>query len=125
MTIATETSSVKNPLIALANNVAKQLAAEQLRYAQYFTPYGFDPEREDFERVASLILRPVSECFPGASEAFVSRITSVARNYQTLKENLDALKAAGAEPDLSGDELYQAARNAVVNTYATPMRAVG
>lgn len=111
------TKAVANPLNTLANQMADQLADYQLRMANYFTPFGFDPELVDFERAATLLAehgRDIAETvFKQASENMRGRVAHCADEYLDRLESLTALKSAGAEVTTDSETLFTMARSRI------------
>lgn len=101
-------STQSNPLAVVANQSAIALAEAQYRLARYFCPFGFAVERVDYERVAAF-MDDISVAFPQPSPNFAPRLTELQAQIDQHREALAALKAAGAEPTLDADQLYQTA----------------
>lgn len=101
-----------NPLQAIVNDAAVKIAENQYRLANLFTPYSFNPERVDFDRV-QVFLGNVHEPFMAPSEAIKMSLDRIASQMATQQAILAAFKAQGTEPTLSGDELFDAAMNNV------------
>jgi len=107
-----------NPLQAIVNAAAIKVAEAQYRLANLFTPYSFDPERVDFDRVEAF-LDNVHAAFPQPSDAVKLSLDRTAATLVEQRAILAAFEAQGTEPTLSGDELYTQARNAVVGNRLT------
>lgn len=101
-----------NPLQLIVNNAAVKVAENQYRLANLFTPYSFNPERVDFDRVSSF-LGNVHAPFPMPSEAIKLSLDRIAGALAEQLAILGAFKAQGTEPTLSSDELFEAAYNNV------------
>ncbi|KII34874.1 hypothetical protein NL64_06325 [Pseudomonas fluorescens] len=101
-----------NPLQAIVNAAAVKVAEAQYRLANLFTPYSFDPERVDFDRVGAF-LGNVNAAFPQPSEAVKLSLDRTAATLVEQQAILAAFKAQGTEPTLSADELFDAARNSI------------
>lgn len=101
-----------NPLQTIVNNAAIKVAENQYRLANLYTPYSWNPQRVDFDRVA-VFLADVHEPFPQPSEAIKLSLDRIASGLAEQLAILGAFKAQGTEPTLSGDELFDAAMNNV------------
>lgn len=97
-----------NPLQVIVNNAAVKVAENQYRLANLFTPFSFNPERVDFDRV-SAFLGDVHAAFPQPSEAIVMSLDRISKALAEQIAILAAFKAQGTEPTLSVDELFSAA----------------
>lgn len=110
-----------NPLQQIVNAAAIKVAEAQYRLANLFTPYSFDPERVDFDRVQAF-LGNVHAAFPQPSDAVKLSLDRTAATLVEQQAILGAFKAQGTEPTLTADELFITARNNVagnrVNTSA-------
>ena len=71
--------STNNPLQTLVNSAAIRIAEAQYRLANLFTPYQWNPERADFDRVAVFLDNP-DRAFPAPSDG--------------IKNSLDRMLAA-------------------------------
>lgn len=108
------TKATNNPLNQVANTTAIQLAEAQYRLARYFTPYNFDPERVDYDRVAEF-LDDVKRPFPGASPNLLPRLDDLQGQINQHRQTLKALADAGAEATLTDEQLFTTAKANVVN----------
>lgn len=108
------TETTANPLVAVANQAAIQLAEAQYRLARFFTPYNFDPQRVDFDRVAEF-MDDVFVAFPQPSQNLGPRLEELNQQVATHRKTIDALKDAGAAPDLTVDQLFTTAQANVTN----------
>lgn len=102
-------STPVNPLQALVNQAATRVAEAQYRLANLFTPYQWNPERADFERVAVFLDDP-DRAFPAPSDGIKN---SLDRIKQTLSEQnmiLSAFAAQGTAPTLTADQLFVTAQ---------------
>jgi hypothetical protein len=108
------TKATTTPLVHVANQAAIQLAEAQYKLARYWTPYGFEPQRVDFDRVAEFIA-DVTVAFPQPSPNLVPRLEELNRQITTHRTTIDALRDAGAEPDLTDEQLFTTAKANVVN----------
>lgn len=107
---------MSNQLNPLANSIATQKAVAQLRLANYFTPYGFDPEQVDFDRAGQLLDDGVAlEAFANASPNLLQRVDTVVNDYNQSREQLDALTSAGATTDMDNVTAYTQARAQLFN----------
>ncbi len=103
-----------NPLQQLANQQAIIRAENQFRLARLFTPYGFEPERVDYDRVAVFLDNPRTP-FPQPTEALNTSLSRIETNLATANALLDAFKAQGIEPTLDADKLFSTAKANVTN----------
>lgn len=103
-----------NPLQTLANTSALKRAAAQYRLARLFTPYGFEPERVDYDRVAAFIDKPRTPFVQPTApmDAALARIESELTEANAL---LGAFAAQGIEPTLDSEQLFTSARANVIN----------
>ncbi|WP_075881474.1 hypothetical protein [Vreelandella massiliensis] len=108
------TTAQKNPLVQVANNAAIQLAEAQFRLARFFTPYSYDPKRIDYDRVAEF-LDDVFVAFPQPTANLKPRLDDLQAQIAQHRQTLAALKDAGAEPDLTDEQLFITAQANVVN----------
>lgn len=102
------------PLQKLANQQAIIRAENQFRLARLFTPYGFEPERVDYDRVAAFLDKPRTP-FPQPTEALNSSLTRIESNLAGANALLDAFKQQGIEPTLDADQLFTTAKANVTN----------
>ena len=103
-----------NPLVHVANQAAIRLAEAQYRLARYFCPYGFTPEKIDFDRVTEF-LDDVTKAFPQPSANLAQRLEELSHQIATERTTIDALRDAGAEPDLTDEQLFVTAKANVAN----------
>ena len=97
-----------NPLQTLVNAQAIKLAEAQYRLANIFTPYGFQPERVDYDRVAQFLDNP-DAAFPQPSEGIKNSLGRIKTEMAEARGILAAL-AAQCEPDLTEDQLFVTAQ---------------
>lgn len=104
-------------LTTLATQLKTEQAEFQLRLANYFTAYGFDPEQVDFARAGKLIEdygdKVATVVFSNSSANLQERVSYVVKEWQDRQSGLDALTAAGAEISKTEEERYVAALNRV------------
>lgn len=103
-----------NPLQVLVNTNAIKKAEAQYRLARLFTPYGFTPERVDFDRVGSFV-DDVFAAFPQPTEAIRASLDRVQAQLNEATAILQAFEAQGVTPTLDEEQLYITARNNVVS----------
>lgn len=108
------TKTTTNPLVHVANQAAIQLAEAQFRLARYWTPFGREPEKIDFDRVAEF-MDDVFVAFPQPSPNLTPRLHELQSAIATHRTTIDALKDAGAEPDLTPEQLFITAQANVAN----------
>lgn len=97
-----------NPLQALVNAQAVRKAEAQYRMAVLFTPYGFQPERVDFDRMEAFMDNP-ERAFPNPTDAVKTSLDRTLGNLMEAKAVLDAFAAQGTEPTLTADQLFTTA----------------
>lgn len=102
-------NSTPNPLQQLANQQAIVRAENQYRLARLYTPYGWEPERVDYDRVAAFLDKPRTP-FPQPTEALNTSLSRIETNLATANALLDAFKAQGIEPTLDADQLFTTAK---------------
>lgn len=107
-------TATPNPLAQIANNAATKLAEAQYRLARLFTPYNFEPERADFDRVAAFMDNP-RRPFSTITEGLDLALQRVERGITEHSAMLQALVAQGIEPTLSADQLFATAQANVIN----------
>ena len=104
---------------SLATKVRVEQAEQQYRLANYFTPYNFDPEQADFERMGQLIEKYgnqlTQKVFGSASPQLQERVAYALNEITQRQGSLEALLAVGAEVTLTDEELYTLACDRVVN----------
>lgn len=105
-----------NPLQVLVNAQAIKLAEAQYRLANIFTPYGFQPERVDYDRVAAFLDNP-DRAFPQPSEGIKNSLGRIKTEMVEARGILLALSAQ-CEPDLSEDQLFVTAKANVTGSRA-------
>ena len=70
------TKTPVSPLQALVNGQAIKQAEGQYRFARLFTPYGFEPERVDYDRVQPLMLTP-NIAFPAPTDNLKAALAKI------------------------------------------------
>ena len=103
-----------NPLQILVNTNAIKKAEAQYRLARLFTPFNFEPERVDFDRVTAFI-DDVYVAFPNPTEAIRSSLDRVQAQLNEATAILAAFEAQGVTPTLDEEQLFITARNNVVS----------
>ena len=103
-----------SPLQALANASAIKAAESQYRLARLFTPYGFEPERVDFDRVSAFMDAPRTP-FPQPTEAMSTALSRIETTLVESRALLGAFAVQGIEPTLDAEQLYMTARANVIN----------
>ena len=98
-----------NPLQLIVNSAAVKVAEAQYRLANLYTPYSWNPQRVDFDRVA-VFLADVHEPFPQPSEAIKLSLDRIAGALAEQLAILNAFKAQGTEPTLDADTLFATAQ---------------
>jgi hypothetical protein len=102
-----------SPLQTIVNQSAVKAAEAQYRLALLFTPYGFTPERQDFDRMDAFLDDPY-RAFPQPTEAVKTSLERTVGNLQESRAILQAFAAQGTEPTLDAEQLFATARANVV-----------
>lgn len=92
----------------LTNKLAVEQATCQLRLANYFTPYGFTPERADFDRVGAFLKNnvPTNRYLPNLKDA-AEKAQAQADRFEAIAKELGLIKTQfGLTPDVNA---YQSA----------------
>lgn len=105
MTTKTQAPNALQPLV---NAQAIRLAEAQYRLATLFTPYAFQPERVDYDRVAAFLDNP-DRAFPQPTDGIRTSLDRIEATIAEARGILAAL-AAQCEPDLSEDQLFVTAQ---------------
>jgi len=92
----------------IVNSAAIKHAESQYRLARYFTPFNFEPERIDFDRVACFTGN-VMEAFPDATGNLQAALERTQEQLNEAGAVLQVFEEQGTEPTLSEDELFQTA----------------
>lgn len=103
-----------SPLQTLANAQAIRVAEAKFRMATLFTPYGFQPERPDFDRMDAFLDNP-QRAFPNPTVSIQASLDRTLGNLAEGKALLDAFAAQGIEPTLDADQLFTTAKANVTN----------
>lgn len=111
--------TTNNPLQILVNAEAIKKAEAQYRLARLFTPFNFEPERVDFDRVAAFI-GDTGRAFPQPTEAMAAALARVDAVLNSSTAILAAFEGQGVTPSLDAEQLYETARLNVTR----PMGAV-
>ena len=98
-----------SPLQQLVNAQAIKRAEAQFRFARLFTPYMFEPERVDFDRVAPLLSTP-SKAFPAPTENLKAALAKIDTQLVEADLLLNAFEAQGVTPTLDADQLFTTAK---------------
>ena len=109
-----KTTTEVSPLQKLANASAIKRAENQYRLARLFTPYQWEPERVDYDRVAVFLDNPRTP-FPQPTEALNSSLSRIEGALAEANALLGAFATQGIEPTLDADQLFITARANVVN----------
>lgn len=97
-----------NPLQTLVNQAAIRVAEAQYRLANLFTPYQWNPERADFDRVAAFLDNP-DRAFPAPSNGIKNSLDRIKATLGEQRLILQAFSAQGVEPTLTADQLFTTA----------------
>lgn len=103
-----------SPLQTLANSTAIKRAEQQYRLATLFTPFGFTPERVDYDRVAVFLDNP-RQAFPQPSEGLNNSLARIEIALAETAALLGAFEAQGITPSLTADQLFTTAKANVTN----------
>ena len=98
-----------NPLQTLVNSAAIRVAEAQYRLANLFTPYQWNPERADFDRVAVFLDDP-DRAFPAPSDGVKNSLDRIKATLAEQRLILQAFAAQGVEPTLTADQLFVTAQ---------------
>lgn len=98
-----------NPLQTLVNGAAIRVAEAQYRLANLFTPYQWNPERADFDRVAVFLDNP-DRAFPAPSDGIKNSLDRIKATLAEQRLILQAFSAQGVEPSLTADQLFVTAQ---------------
>lgn len=107
-------SKTVSPLQTLVNTSALKGAEAQYRLARLFTPYGFEPEQVDFDRVGAFLDDP-RKAFPQPTEAVSTALSRIEAQLIESRALLGAFAAQGIEPTLTADQLFTTAKANVIN----------
>lgn len=110
----TETAAPLNALQTLLNAQAIKRAEQQYRLATLFTPYGFVPERVDFDRVEAFLDNP-SIAFPQPTEGIKTALGRIQMVLVEANALITALGAQGITATLTPDQLFMTAKANVTN----------
>lgn len=115
---STATDANATAINSLVTKVRMEQAEQQYRLANYFTPYNFDPEQADFDRINALIEKHGNELtqkvFGSASPQLQERVDYALNEIVQRQASLEALLAMGAEVAATDEQLYQHAYERVV-----------
>ena len=106
--------STANPLQTLVNSAAIRIAEAQYRLANLFTPYQWNPERADFDRVAVFLDNP-DRAFPAPTDGIKNSLDRIKTTLGEQRLILQAFSAQGIEPTLTADQLFATAKANVTN----------
>ena len=101
--------STNNPLQTLVNSAAIRVAEAQYRLANLFTPYQWNPERADFDRVAAFLDNP-DRAFPAPTDGIKNSLDRIKTTHGEQRLILQAFSAQGVEPNLTPDQLFVTAQ---------------
>jgi len=93
----------------IVNAQAIRKAEQQYRLAQLFTPYGFEAERQDYDRVAAFLHTP-RRAFPQPTDGIASSLARIEASLHETDALLSAFEAQGLTPQLDADKLYVTAK---------------
>ena len=93
----------------IVNAQAIRRAEQQYRLAQLFTPFGFEAERQDFDRVAAFLDTP-RRAFPQPTDGIASSLSRIEATLRETNALLEAFEAQGLTPQLTDDQLFVTAK---------------
>ena len=102
-------NTVTDPIQLLVNTHALKKAEAQYRLARLFTPFNFEPEQIDFDRVAAFIGN-INAAFPQPTENMANALARVDSDLSSAAAILDAFEAQGVTPTLTEEHLFVSAR---------------
>jgi hypothetical protein len=102
------------PLQKLTNGAAIKLAEAQFRLARLFTPYGFEPERCDFDRVTAFV-EDIDRAFPNPTQPMANALDRIRGELTDNTAMVGAFAAQDIHPTLSSDQLFTTAKENVTN----------
>lgn len=111
-------NTVTDPLQLLVNAQALKKAEAQYRLARLFTPYNFEPEQVDFDRVAEFI-GDTARAFPQPTEGMASALARVDADLSSSAAILTAFEAQGITPTLNAEQLFMSAKANVTRPMAS------
>lgn len=97
--------STTTALQQIVNSAAIKLAEQQYRLARYYTPFNFEPEQVDYERVAAF-MDDVHRPFPEASPKLQASLETLQAYINEHRAVLSAFEAQGTEPTLTAEQLF-------------------
>lgn len=100
--------STVSPLQTLVNAQAVRKAEAKFRMAVLFTPYGFNPERVDYDRMEAFMDNP-QRAFPNPTEAVQTSLNRTLGNLTEANAMLQAFAAQDIKPTLTDDQLFTTA----------------
>lgn len=103
-----------SPLQTLVNAQALKKAEAQYRLARLFTPYGFEPERVDFDRVSAFV-GDTAKAFPQPTETIQASLDRINAQLTEADAIVTAFAAQGVEPTLDAEQLFITAKANVTN----------
>lgn len=100
--------TTENPLQIIVNQAAIKVAEQQYRLARLFTPYGFEPERVDFDRV-EVFLDDINRAFPNPTPSIQNSLDRIQAELAQNRALLQAFAAQDVVPSLTADQLFTTA----------------
>ena len=120
----TKPVATPSPLQTLLNAQCIKRAEQQYRLATLFTPYGYQPERVDFDRVEAFLDNP-ARAFPQPTDGIKNALSRIGTVLTEANALIGALAAQGVEATLTPDQLFATAQaNVRGNRTNTAMYAV-
>ena len=93
----------------IVNAQAIRRAEQQYRLAQLFTPFGFEAERQDYDRVAAFLDNP-RRAFPQPTDGIASSQNRIEASLRETQALLEAFEAQGLAPQMDADKLFITAK---------------
>jgi hypothetical protein len=102
-------SATVSPLQILVNSSAIKQAENQYRLARIFTPYGFEPERVDYDRVSAFV-NDIAQAFPQPTDSMRNVLDRIESGLAESSAILNAFAGQDVLPTLTADQLFMTAR---------------
>lgn len=93
----------------IVNLASIKLAEAQYRLARLFTPFGFEPEKVDFDRVKAFTA-DVDRAFPEPSDALRQSLDRIKAQIAEQQAVLEAFASQNVAPTLDEEQLFQTAQ---------------
>lgn len=106
--MSTTPDIIATTFTTMTNKLAVEQATCQLRLANYFTPYGFTPERADYDRIGTFLANnvPTNRYLPNLKDA-AEKAQAQADRHAAINQELALIKEQfGLVPNVNA---YQSA----------------